>query len=532
LAAIQTKTLLYNISPTLPILREKIMTKTSAINVTSIIVLASTLIFSLPATSAQTPSINPNAQRVIDHWTKARVASAIPRDLVIDERGLGYLRRRDGSLQPYGHNIPAQLRSSRPTPLAKPPGAGGGGSSNDSTAPTISNMAPSAGAVIGANQAFSATVTDDLSGVKSVTFIITYPDGVTTQSFSPSFVGNDTWETTISGFSDGNWSWQVVAKDNAKKGGNTASSDSINFTVDTGDTSGGGSGGGGSSYIVTNAGWSAGGAIQTAAGRLYFEMPGNAKRKGPWSGYVCSGTVVTDSASGRSLIMTASHCVYDDSNKAFARNVLFIPDQDGTTAAGTDLNCSNDPLGCWVPSFGVVDVNWTTRSFPDNVAWDYAYYVVNDNGAHQGSAASSNSLDSAAGSLPVSFTAPYYDDGDPSATSVDFTYALGYSYSDDPNFMYCAEDMTIKSDVNWWLASCGLTGGSSGGPWVQPMDTSTGSGPLISVNSWGYTNQPGMAGPMLSGNSAQCIFTEAQGINFAAVSSSDGDAGVAIDYCP
>ena len=41
-----------------------------------------------------------------------------------------------------------------------------------------------------------------------------------------------------------------------------------------------------------------------------------------------------------------------------------------------------------------------------------------------------------------------------SESSNDFTHALGYSYSEDPNFMYCAEDMTEVSIVNWWLASC------------------------------------------------------------------------------
>jgi V8-like Glu-specific endopeptidase len=55
-----------------------------------------------------------------------------------------------------------------------------------------------------------------------------------------------------------------------------------------------------------------------------------------------SGTVATDGIAGRSVILTAAHCVYDHANKAFARHVLFIPDQTDTTDAGTDLNCGND----------------------------------------------------------------------------------------------------------------------------------------------------------------------------------------------
>ncbi|MGD9798962.1 MAG: hypothetical protein AB7F91_10460 [Parvularculaceae bacterium] len=268
----------------------------------------------------------------------------------------------------------------------------------------------------------------------------------------------------------------------------------------------GGSGGG----IVKNAPWTAGGTVQTAAGRILFEMGG----EGSGDYYVCSGTAATDSTSGRSVIISAAHCVYDDAAKVFATNVLFIPNQAGTTGTGTDSNCNNDPLGCWAPAIGVVDVNWTTRTFPANIPWDYAYYVVSDTGAHSGNGAN-GALDQIAGSLPIDFLPPNVNDGNPGPTSLDFTHALGYSYSDDPNFMYCAEDMTTEGPDNWWLASCGLSGGSSGGPWVQPMNTATGTGPIISVNSWSYTRgkSGGMAGPFLSGTSAACLFNVAKSAN-------------------
>jgi hypothetical protein len=95
--------------------------------------------------------------------------------------------------------------------------------------------------------------------------------------------------------------------------------------------------------------------------------------------------------------------------------------------------------------------------------------------------------------------------------------------------MFCAEDMTTEGAVNWWLPSCGLSGGSSGGPWVQEM--SGGDGPLISVNSWGYTTSPGMAGPMFAGTSTSCVFGEARALAFASVPATDGDEGAAI-ICP
>ncbi len=440
---------------------------------------------------------------MFEHWTSERRAAAIPRDLVVDPRGYGYLRLRDGTLMPYGHNVAAQA------PGGAEPRA------TDTTGPAVSGMDPSANATIGSTYTFKATVTDG-SGVKSVTFRV-QKNGGTVQSFSATKGANGIWSVALQGFTDGDWQWQVVAKDNAARGGNISTTGWSAFTVDTG---GGGSGGTGT---VTNAEWTGGGAVQAAAGRLYFEMP--AKRRGAWTGYVCSGTVATDGTQGRSLILTAAHCVYDDASKAFARNVLFIPDQTETTGTGTDLNCSNDPMGCWAPSFGVVDVNYTATTFPNNNAWDYAFYVVNDTGSHTPGFLTGidDVLDVAAGSMGLSYSQPSHDATD----SSDVTHALGYSYDADPNFMYCAEDMTtINGTINWWLPSCGLTGGSSGGPWVQLMSGS--GGPIISVNSWGYTSSPGMAGPKFYQTSTFCVFGTATTTPFATIPSGDGNAGVAV----
>lgn len=255
--------------------------------------------------------------------------------------------------------------------------------------------------------------------------------------------------------------------------------------------------------------------MQTSAGRLLYEMPARCRGKTfSWSAYVCSGTAVTDSASGRSVILTAAHCVFDDVCKKFARKVLFIPNQADTTSAGTDSICSNDPVGCWAPDFGVVDEKWANRQFPDNIPWDYAYYVVQDS-------APSDALDVSVSTLSINF--------DSSPVVDNTTHALGYSYKDDPKFMYCKEGMSTEGSDNWWLPSCGLAGGSSGGPWAQPMDEGTGNGTIVSVNSWGYTNSPGMAGPKLAGTCAECLFTKAETASFLP-SSLDGEARY-VDNC-
>lgn len=460
--------------------------------------------------AAAPPANAPGAEhaRIVAYWTHERIAAAIPRDLRIDERGYGYLRHPDGTLEPYGHSIAAVARPGPAQPAAKPVG--------DTTGPTISNRDPGAGATIAATYTFKATVTD-ASGVRSVSFKVG-PSGGAQQSYSATAGTNGVYSAQLTGFTGGAWTWSVVATDKAN---NTTTSPVTTFNVSTG----GGGGGGG---VVTSAAYTGGGAIQNAAGRIYFEMPSNSRRT-RWAGYVCSGTVVSDATTGRSIIQTASHCVYDDSYKAFARNVLFIPNQAGTTGTGTDLNCGNDPLGCWTPAFGVVDVNWTTRTFPDNVAWDYGYYVVNDSAAHSGNGGGSSVvLDTAVTPIPISFGTPFFEVAN---SSSDYTTALGYSYSEDPKFMYCAEDMQQLDQANWWQASCALSGGSSGGPWMQPFSGGTGS--LISVNSWGYTNQPGMAGPKLSGTSAACVFGLAKTQSLATVPTTDGNEGTTFSgACP
>ena len=466
---------------------------------TLVAVPASYLCFMAPgsAQAQNARALDVRNARVIEHWTADRRAAATPRDLVIDERGLGYMRVNGHGLVPYGHNIAAQ---------AGKPG-------KETTGPVVSAMSPAAGATLGASASFSATVTD-ASGVKSVSFYVRQGSGAP-QSFAATQGANNVWSANLSGFTNGAWSWYAVASD-AVKPANSTTSAVVNFTVSTG---GGGGGGGGS---VPNAEWTGGGVVQQAAGRVYFEMPSNAQRT-RWAGYVCSGTVTNDGTSGRSIIITASHCVYDDANKAFSRNVLFIPDQADTTGTGTDRNCANDPIGCWTPSFGVVDVNWTTRTFPDNVAWDYAFYVVNDTGAHtSGIASAPSALDAAVAPMDVSFSAP---------AAGTLSHALGYSYDVDPQFMYCADPLEILDASDYWLPNCGLTGGSSGGPWSQPFNVSTGNGPIISVNSWGYTNQPGMAGPKLAGTSASCVYAAAKSSPLG-LTYTDGNAGVKVSSCP
>jgi hypothetical protein len=311
------------------------------------------------------------------------VANAQPRDLVIDERGLGYLRGASGELTPYGHSVAAVNRPIEPRAPGGVPGPPGGGGGTD--------------------------------------------DGT-----------------------------------------------------------------------VTFGQWGFGGQVLKSSGRILFQMADG------W--YVCSGTAVTDSATDRSIVLTAAHCIYDDVAKAFALQAIFIPNQDDGESDKTDWNCSNDPYGCWILDHGVVDLNWTNRTFPDNIAWDYGFYVVSDTNAwsitSDYQASGDLALDGTVGTLALDLAAP-----DIGVTA----HALGYSYDVDPELMYCKEPLATESTYgDFWLGKCDMSGGSSGGPWVQPMDEATGMGPVFSVNSWGYTSRSGMGGPVLHGSSAGLLFDFAQ----------------------
>lgn len=123
--------------------------------------------------------------------------------------------------------------------------------------------------------------------------------------------------------------------------------------------------------------------------------------------------------------------------------------------------------------------------------YDYAFYVVdNSPNAHSGGYSSglSGILEKDVQPANIDFNTNHKD----------FTVALGYSADKDPNFRYCSMDADNINGVPWytnlWLDDCGMTGGASGGPWTRDMDES-GVGTVISVNSWGFMDKKGMAGP-------------------------------------
>ncbi|KAL7554326.1 hypothetical protein ACHAWF_017765 [Thalassiosira exigua] len=423
--------------------------------------------------------------------------------------------------------------------------------------PRIDRLVPSpaddgdgVSSVVSSKQAFGARVSPSSvtrSPVAKVSFQLTDHTGAKSDRLSVPEVEEGTYEIVVNGFEKypgTPWRWDLYATD---ANGKTARAEGMTFRVaDGAGRSGGGKDGGGKDdsddqdsedsddgddgtpsrappapspskakrlpHVKTSdADWRRGGTIQKSTGRILFEFDDSGQT------YVCSGTVVCDGAdmapdgrNGRSVIQTAAHCGYNDVMKKFATRAIFIPDQDSTRGDKSDFDCKNDRYGCWILSFATVAGGWTTEAFPMNVQYDYAYYTVfDDEHTHAGGYTKglTGVLDRDIPCVPIDF------DMDPRG---EFIHSVGYSADKDPALRHCAMTNAEINGVPWyanlWLDDCAMTGGASGGPWMYDLDED-GRGTLVSVNSWGFADKPGMAGPQFrtrGGSLAECLFERAK----------------------
>lgn len=248
---------------------------------------------------------------------------------------------------------------------------------------------------------------------------------------------------------------------------------------------GGGGGGGGN---TTGASWPNGrGKIYRAVGKVYFEMGG--------SGYVCSGTALGDSRNAYSLVITAGHCAYDETAGAFATGWLFIPQFDSNPT----FTCASTAWGCWTAEALVVNGGYARAGGFNNqaVQYDWAFAVVG-NGGKVG--ATSPQLDATVGTFS-------HLSSEMSLNTVAdaFGYPAAGKYRGN-DLTYCQGPTTRDSNAgtNNYKLACNMTGGSSGGPWLSGFDTATGdTGTIQSLNSYGYSGQSFMYGPIFNTTTTQ-----------------------------
>lgn len=234
--------------------------------------------------------------------------------------------------------------------------------------------------------------------------------------------------------------------------------------------------------------------VQETTGKVLFAMGR--------SYYVCSASVARESIGGRSIVLTAGHCVFDNKSGRFATNWMFIPDYDSNAVALTRDGsfCLNTAYGCWTATSLVVHKGFASqRKFNAQATlYDFAFAAVLDGGT------SNAQLDTTVGSQAIAFSpvdigADTHLFGYPAAapyTGKDLIYSQG-PLGLDP----------LNKNRTYRVAS-DMTGGSSGGPWFTPFSDGSGEGTMMSVNSYGYTGITAMHGPRFNTNT-QTLFTTA-----------------------
>lgn len=241
-------------------------------------------------------------------------------------------------------------------------------------------------------------------------------------------------------------------------------------------------GGGGGSLNVIGASWTKGGAVLPTTGKVVFTLDSG--------DYICTGTTVADGVNGRSIVVSAAHCAWDGADGGFAQNWMFIPEFDTTPYY---YNCDANKWGCFTASALVVNNGFTSAGgFNDQaVQYDWSFAVITTAGNKFDSPESAGSL--ALDTNTMSVGAQVYDFGYPAA---------GRYHGKD--LIYCADQVFTDPLVgnNTFGIDCNMTGGSSGGPWLNPFSETTGIGTIRGVNSYGYNGVTKEYASKFNGNTA------------------------------
>jgi V8-like Glu-specific endopeptidase len=217
--------------------------------------------------------------------------------------------------------------------------------------------------------------------------------------------------------------------------------------------------------------WTGGGAVVKTSGRVFFTYDGRTAS--------CSGNSVT--SQNKSTVVTAGHCV--KLKNVWHTNWVFVPAyNDGATPYGTWTAAKTSSTDQWAAS--------------EDINYDVGLAVVNPLNGQK--------LADAVGAQGVQFNGGYNKP----------MYAFGFPAAapyDGKKLIYCSgnttKDFLLSKDHS---LACDMTGGSSGGPWFNSFNESTGTGLQASVNSFGYTFLPGrMFGPYF-GNEVKAAYDKAQ----------------------
>ncbi|MGA5039016.1 trypsin-like serine peptidase [Streptomyces capoamus] len=228
------------------------------------------------------------------------------------------------------------------------------------------------------------------------------------------------------------------------------------------------------------------------SGKLLFDAPEGTM--------VCSATVVTDPAHpGKSnLVWTAGHCVHAGKKGGWYRNLAFVPSYNNQGMSAARLqNASRSevaPYGVWWADAAKTSQQWISeggQTGGNGASYDFAVIHVTP---EQGSGGKSLE-ETVGGALPVNFNAP-------AVSQVAGITASGYPAAApyDGQLLYRCQDkpgrLSIEqSDPTMYRIGCTMTGGSSGGGWVETG--ADGKPELVSNTSIGPVSAGWLAGPRL-----------------------------------
>jgi V8-like Glu-specific endopeptidase len=218
--------------------------------------------------------------------------------------------------------------------------------------------------------------------------------------------------------------------------------------------------------------WPRGGLAGRAVGRVFFSLDGH--------DYACTGTAVV--GQNRDTVVTAGHCV-NAGPGAYARNWIFVPGyRDGSRPYGT----------------------WSARRLLAPDGWVRSGSTADDIGFAEVNRRAGRHLTDVVGGMRIAFDQPVGA----------YVWAFGYPVG-RPSLgryvLYCRG--TVRRDPYGTAAQglgCSMGGGSSGGPWLAGLSSTTGGGTVYAVTSFSYRGMPGVVWAPFLGRTAAALYRVAQ----------------------
>lgn len=230
-----------------------------------------------------------------------------------------------------------------------------------------------------------------------------------------------------------------------------------------------GSSGGGTTYPTGNTQqWPASSSlVEKITGKVFFTM---AKQD-----YVCSGSLINDGKTEIDIVVTAAHCVWNNSKNpsqsGFASNWAFYPNYLNTGKVGGIL-----------ATFLFAPTQFTNQTSFNTTATlnDFAFAVIPPSEVSDGSKPNvktdTNLLKTVGSAFGYPQASPY---------NGQFLYRSWGEISEDSN-----------NGKQTWRIPSDMTGGASGGPWYMGYSDGNNLGSTVSVNSYKYLgDSKGMYGP-------------------------------------